>query len=655
MGKRILSIAMCLVLAGFVILSDVVTSNAQSEGAFNRVKFKGKRIVKEYQDNAYLKVRKKLKRFILPPKVDLRDRNLVTNVKDQGVHGTCWTHAVMSCLETSLISQNCVRKDDVDLSERHLAWYGHDSASELKDRTLAAGKDRFLMPRLEKVFPKMLPPRELYDLGGSRAITVPTLSRQYGIVDESNCKYDPTVNMKAAPESCKRSQMDAALKSVKYLPEPIKVNGKGHYLGTDYDAINALKQQLVNCNAISAGISSFSGVSDDEFHYVKPDKKGNALTQVEANHEITIVGYDDNISKDKFDTEVDSPSGYQKPKNNGAFIVKNSYGTGFGKQGYMYLSYDDASLSEPCVYETEANEYKKQDTQHDNSTIYQLDGIGIGAVYTWTSKKAKAGNVFVARDNFKLKELGLTTDVANVDGKVYVIECADKGNKRSANIVAYQNFKTKEAGFMRVKLDDQPVFAKGKKYMVVTEQKLNSNQWIQPVEMGLSKEKNSGMRMEVKPYESFIFRNGKWQDCKNVTAKYFGETHRFGNALIKAYGDNIGEDELKENKTVDTEGDTNMVPPQFMKDYHVVKCTKKTIKVTKKKFRIPKKLIVGGKIAKIKYSVKGNKAKVKGNKFIIARKKGRATLIVTVIGKGHHINYRFKVRLIITKRAIRRR
>ena len=61
MKKKILSIAMCLVLAGFVILSDAVTSNAQSEGAFNRVKFKGKRIVKEYQDNTYLKVRKKLK------------------------------------------------------------------------------------------------------------------------------------------------------------------------------------------------------------------------------------------------------------------------------------------------------------------------------------------------------------------------------------------------------------------------------------------------------------------------------------------------------------------------------------------------------------------------------------------------------------------
>ena len=47
MGKRILSIAMCLVLACSVILSDAVTSNAQSEGAFNRVKFKGKRIVKD--------------------------------------------------------------------------------------------------------------------------------------------------------------------------------------------------------------------------------------------------------------------------------------------------------------------------------------------------------------------------------------------------------------------------------------------------------------------------------------------------------------------------------------------------------------------------------------------------------------------------------
>lgn len=52
MKKKILSIAMCLVLACSVILSDAVTSNAQSEGAFNRVKFKGKRIVKEYQDNA---------------------------------------------------------------------------------------------------------------------------------------------------------------------------------------------------------------------------------------------------------------------------------------------------------------------------------------------------------------------------------------------------------------------------------------------------------------------------------------------------------------------------------------------------------------------------------------------------------------------------
>ena len=46
---------------------------------------------------------------------------------------------------------------------------------------------------------------------------------------------------------------------------------------------------------------------------------------------MTIVGYDDTISKNKFSI---------KPQHDGAWIVKNSWGTHANDAGYFYLSYD---------------------------------------------------------------------------------------------------------------------------------------------------------------------------------------------------------------------------------------------------------------------------------------------------------------------------
>lgn len=59
-----------------------------------------------------------------------------------------------------------------------------------------------------------------------------------------------------------------------------------------------------------------------------------------ADHEITIVGWDDNYSKDNFSVT---------PPGNGAFLVKNSWDVDWGDSGYFYISYYDKSLSEPTV------------------------------------------------------------------------------------------------------------------------------------------------------------------------------------------------------------------------------------------------------------------------------------------------------------------
>ena len=62
----------------------------------------------------------------------------------------------------------------------------------------------------------------------------------------------------------------------------------------------------------------------------------NNVSRNHANHSITIVGWDDDFSKDNF------RNGF-KPEGNGAWLVKNSRGYQDIRSGYMWISYEDGS------------------------------------------------------------------------------------------------------------------------------------------------------------------------------------------------------------------------------------------------------------------------------------------------------------------------
>ena len=58
----------------------------------------------------------------------------------------------------------------------------------------------------------------------------------------------------------------------------------------------------------------------------------------ELNHAVSIIGWDDTFEADKFLEGA-------RPKSDGAWIIKNSWGDQVGDKGYMYVSYEDVILS----------------------------------------------------------------------------------------------------------------------------------------------------------------------------------------------------------------------------------------------------------------------------------------------------------------------
>jgi C1A family cysteine protease len=314
---------------------------------------------------------------VLPSYYSLIDEGYVTSVKDQQSGGNCWAFAAIAVLESCILKAS---GDNLDLSEenmKNLISYYSDYGWSMN--TNDGGYDvmglAYLLSWLGPVF-------EADDLNDDYSTLSPILN---SIMHVQNVKY---------------------------------------FKRTYYDDNDEIKQALMTYGAVATGFYFDSA-------YYNPLTYGYYSSATSySNHAVAIVGWDDNYSKENFNS---------RPHGDGAWIVKNSWNTDWGDEGYFYVSYYDTSFvplnQNDAAYTIILNDTIKFDKN------YQYDIIGLTDYFFSGSKNVWYRNIFNATVN--------TTVAASVTAVLgfavalvceqYLAACVDSNGAENLPFAQYMN------------------------------------------------------------------------------------------------------------------------------------------------------------------------------------------------------------------------
>ena len=223
-----------------------------------------------------------------PAKFDLRERGVVTPVKDQAPWATCWSFGAVAASETSILSdlhmtakQFAKKSDDkMDLSEKHLAWFAAQALPE-EIEIVTEADEVDAMQAGEGIHRMEGYEGSVYDMGGSFMLATSSLASGVGIVKESAVPYESSTGTheKAddwALDEDLRFIYSYELKDANVLPNPAGRDKDGNYVyqpaGTE-----AIKSELLKGRAV--GISFFA---DQSIPGQTSEELRRALTQAMA-------------------------------------------------------------------------------------------------------------------------------------------------------------------------------------------------------------------------------------------------------------------------------------------------------------------------------------------------------------------------------------
>lgn len=388
---------------------------------------------------------------ITPTRFDMRERGRVSAVRNQGSYGTCWAFAATSALESSMLPE-----------EEHLFSVDHMSMSNSYNVNQ-------------------------YD-GGEYTIGMAYLAAWQGPVLEEDDPYGD-------------GETDGELAAVRHVQEMRIIDGKN---------FEGIKEAVFQYGGVQSSLYSTIRSSGSSSEYY--NKETSAYCYIgtkKPNHDVVIIGWDDNYPAANFNTPLEG---------DGAFICQNSWGGNFGEDGFFYVSYYDTNIGTHNVVYTRVEETGNYDN------IYQSDLCGWVGKMGYDSEEIYGANVFKAQKDEDVAAAAFYATGTDTSYELYLVH--DVVNEKSFDErIKVAEGTCKQAGYYTVDFKTPVAVRAGERYAVMLY--IHTPGATHPMAIEYDTGEDSLKTVDLADGEGYISYNGRKfvnvkdkQDC-NLCIKAF--------------------------------------------------------------------------------------------------------------------------------------
>lgn len=411
-------------------------------------------------NNYSLFVYKSLFNGTLPVRYNLAENGFVTDVKNQQDSGNCWAFAALASLETCVLkASNKTFNFSVENMKNLIEMY---SAYGWKMET---------------------------NEGGYNGMPMGYLASWLGPVNATLDPFDDKGTLSPLLDS------EMHIQNIYVLPAR-----------TSYTDNDAIKEAILKYGGLYASYYHSAGYLNSKTNAYYDPYTGN------GNHAITVVGWDDNYSKNNF---------YTAPAGDGAFIVKNSWGSSWGDNGYFYISYYDRVLF-AVNKDNQAFTYILNDTVRYTKN-YQYDVAGMTDYLITGKKTVWYKNIYNATGNEAIAAVStFFNTTVDYEISIYVNDV----------LQLTQNGRHEGSGYYTIPLKEYVPVAVGDIFKIVVKLANPQNGYAAvPIS-----EQLSTTRCYYAPGVSYFSNDGKkWTDLYDYSASAYSHTYNSQVACLKAF------------------------------------------------------------------------------------------------------------------------